>query len=237
MNKTLFVSDVHLSQQHPEITQRFIDFLNNKAWDCQALYILGDLFEYWIGDDAAVDELSVTIQTALKKLSDSGSQIFYLHGNRDFLIGEAFAQRCGMTLLTDPTLIEVDGQPVIIAHGDAQCTDDRPYQEFRKMVRNPEWQSQFLSQSIPDRIAYAQQAREKSAAHTQSVEQEITDVNTAAIEALLDSYPTASLLIHGHTHRPATHQHAEKTRIVLGDWYRVSSYLQAQAGQFQLIQY
>ena len=224
---TLFISDLHLDAARPHIVELFTRFLAGDARQADALYILGDLFESWIGDD---DDSPLALQVAqsLYALKQSGVPVFFMHGNRDFLLGEAYAKRAGMTLLDDPTVIEFGGQPTLLMHGDTLCTDDAAYQEFRAVVRNPDWQKQFRARSLSERHAFAAQARAESVKHTAGAKPEIIDVNQAAVLAAMRKHGVRTL-IHGHTHRPATHrfefdrQTAE--RIVLGDWYEQSSVL------------
>lgn len=220
---TLFISDLHLCDQQPDITRSFIQFCHNQAREARALYILGDFFEYWLGDDA-LDKTAKTAQSALRSLSDDGIRLYFMAGNRDFLLGSEFANSCGMTLLSEPHIIELNDEPVLLVHGDAECTDDIPYQQIRKQFRDPNWQQQFLSLPIPKRIEFAQQAREASREHTQSSDHMIMDVNLQAIDALFEQHQV-NTLIHGHTHRPAIHNHDGKRRIVLGDWHHQISYL------------
>jgi len=224
---TLFISDLHLDAARPHIVELFTRFIAAGARAAEALYILGDLFESWIGDD---DDSPLALQVAqsLYALKQSGVPVFFMHGNRDFLLGEAYAKRAGMTLLDDPTVIEFGGQPTLLMHGDTLCTDDAAYQEFRAVVRNPDWQKQFRARSLSERHAFAAQARAESVKHTAGAKPEIMDVNQAAVLAAMRKHGVRTL-IHGHTHRPATHrfefdgQVAE--RIVLGDWYEQSSVL------------
>ena len=224
---TLFISDLHLDDARPQITDLFIRFLANEARGADALYILGDLFESWIGDD---DDASLANRVAegLRALRDSGVPIHFMHGNRDFLLGLDYAKRAGMTLLTDPTLVDLHGEHTLLMHGDTLCTDDTEYQKFRTLVRNPVWQSQFLAKPLPERRAFAAQARGESRKHTAMKAAEIMDVNQTAVESALRIHGVRRL-IHGHTHRPATHRFEldgeAAERIVLGDWYEQSSVL------------
>ncbi len=230
---TLFISDLHLCNQQPQITRSFLNFCENKARDARALYILGDFFEYWLGDDA-VDQTAETAQQALSKLNQSGTEVFFMAGNRDFLLGQQFADACGMQVIEEPYLLHLDGRDILLVHGDAECTDDKPYQQVRSMLRNPEWQQQFLQMPIAKRIEFAQQARMQSKEHTQSSESEIMDVNPQAIDELFTRHQVKTM-IHGHTHRPAVHSMGEKQRIVLGDWHHQSSYLEWNGSSFNLI--
>ena len=233
MEHCLFISDCHLCDSRPHITQAFIAFLANTATNAQALYILGDLFEYWAGDDAIATGLHQPIIQALKKLSATGVQVFLMHGNRDFLLGEEFSSITDIRILPDPSLVTLFGKPVLLSHGDALCTDDIAYQAFRAEVRSTTWKRQFLNQPIAKRIAYIEELRAKSEQEKSSKSMEIMDVNANAVDALLREFGYPPLFIHGHTHRPSTHTHEldEKRceRWVLGDWYEQGSYLELSA--------
>lgn len=225
---TLFISDLHLDETRPGIIDVFCKFLRGEdAQNADALYILGDLFESWIGDDDDAP-LALTVAEELRALSRQDVPIYFMHGNRDFLLGNTYAERAGMHLLPDPTVINLDGQPTLLMHGDTLCTDDVEYQRFRAMVRDPAWQRKFLAQSLAKRKAFARQARGESRKHTATAKPEIMDVNQAAVEAAMRKHRVRRL-IHGHTHRPATHQFdldgSPAERIVLGDWYEQSSVL------------
>jgi UDP-2,3-diacylglucosamine hydrolase len=224
---TLFVSDLHLDDARPRIVELFTQFLGTQARSAQALYILGDLFESWIGDDDD-SALAREVAEALSALSKSGVPVFFMHGNRDFLLGKDYAQRAGMTLLNDPTIVEFNGERTLLMHGDTLCTDDIEYQKFRAQVRDPAWQKQFLARSLAERRAFAAQARAESRQHTSLAKPEIMDVNSTAVTAAMREHAVRAL-IHGHTHRPATHRFEldgeAAERIVLGDWYEQSSVL------------
>jgi UDP-2,3-diacylglucosamine hydrolase len=224
---TLFISDLHFDSSRPHIMRLFLDFLENEASRADALYILGDLFEAWIGDDAS-DEVGNLVADGLARLHDRGVPCFYIHGNRDFLLGDAYARRARMTLLHDPSVIEIEGERVLLMHGDTLCTDDAPYQLFRKQTHDPGWQRAFLSRPIDERRALAGQARAESRRYTKSVADVITDVNADAVWAALREHAVRRL-IHGHTHRPARHADTLEgnaaERIVLGDWYERGSVL------------
>lgn len=222
---TLFISDLHLEADRPEIGEQFLAFLEAEATDADALYILGDLFEYWIGDDDP-DPYYASMKEALASLTGRGVPVYFMHGNRDFMIGESFAAETGLRLMADPTIVNLYGRPVLLSHGDSLCTDDVKYQEVRKMTRNPAWQTAMLGRSVEERRAFAEQARSDSMAHGASIAEEIADVNQAAVEALLRRHEVLTLL-HGHTHRPAIHEFPldgrPAMRIVLGDWYEQGS--------------
>jgi UDP-2,3-diacylglucosamine hydrolase len=233
MDHSLFVSDLHLCESRPHITSAFMAFLADTASHAQALYILGDLFEYWAGDDAMASGAHQSIIRALKKLSRQNVQIYFMHGNRDFLLGEDFAKATGATFLADPSLITLYGKPVLLSHGDKLCTDDVAYQEFRKEVRSSAWQQQFLNQPLAKRIAYIEQLRAKSEQAKSTKSMQIMDVNAAELESMLGYFNYPPLFIHGHTHRPNKHtltlQGHSCERWVLGDWYEQGSYLKLSA--------
>lgn len=227
----LFVSDLHLDAARPQATAAFQRFLAGPARDAQALYILGDLFEAWVGDDDG-SALAAAIGSALRALADSGVHLYFLRGNRDFLLGSDYAARCGMRLLPDPCVVVLHGTPTLLMHGDLLCTADRDYQRFRAMVRAPQWQAQFLAQPLAARAAFAVSARQASQAHQQGLSESITDVEPTAVTHLLQRYGIARV-IHGHTHRPAIHTldlaGRAGQRIVLGDWYTQGSVLRIDA--------
>jgi UDP-2,3-diacylglucosamine hydrolase len=234
---TLFVSDLHLDAARPAITALFLDFLRDEAAHSDALYILGDLFEAWVGDDVE-GEPAATVRAALRALVDAGVPVYLMRGNRDFLVGQRFAADTGARLLPDPAVVPLYGEPTLLMHGDLLCTGDTAYQAFRAQVRDPRWQAQFLAQSLPAREAFAAKARAASQEHFRQIGQKdvgaggamdaITDVAPDAVAATLARYGVRRL-IHGHTHRPALHaldaqgRHAQ--RIVLGDWYTQGSVL------------
>lgn len=233
MNHCLFISDLHLCDSRPHITTAFIQFLEQIASKAQALYILGDLFEYWAGDDAIELGTHKPVIDALKQLSTSGVAIFLIHGNRDFLLAEGFSKATGVSILPDPSLINLYGKRVLLSHGDAQCTDDVAYQQFKAEVRSTKWQKQFLGQPLAKRIAYIEQLRSKSEQEKSTKSMQIMDVNATAVESLLAQYHFPAIFIHGHTHRPNQHLHAiaghKCARWVLGDWYEQGSYLMLNA--------
>jgi len=234
---TLFISDLHLDPARPHITDLFGKFIDAEARHAEALYILGDLFEAWVGDDDPSD-VGGFVATKLHGLRDAGVPVYFMRGNRDFLLGTAYADRAGMTILPDPAVVVLHGKPTLLMHGDLLCTDDVAYQQFRAQTRNPEWQRQFLSQPLPARLAFAEQARAASMAHqsglqTQGLMEAITDVAPATVEATLSRYGIDTL-IHGHTHRPKVHEHRGGRRIVLGDWYEQGSVLRVDADGAEL---
>jgi UDP-2,3-diacylglucosamine hydrolase len=233
---TLFISDLHLCASRPRINQLFFDFLATTARSADQLYILGDFFEYWAGDDDIDDPFNRSIIDAVSTLASSGVSIFLMHGNRDFLIGEKFCHAAGVTLLQDPTMIDRNGMRTMLMHGDTLCTDDVEYQNFRKQVRDPLWQRQFLAQPLAQRKAITEDLRRRSETEKQTKSLDIMDVTQASVAAALreHNYPR---LIHGHTHRPALHRHVVDgnhcERWVLTDWYEGGGYLRGDAGGLQ----
>lgn len=225
---TLFISDLHLDGSRPEITELFLEFLEEEAAKASALYILGDFFEVWIGDDD--DDLHhVQVMAGLKALSSSGVPVYFMHGNRDFLIGEKFAARTGVKLLADPTVIDLGGSPTLLMHGDTLCTDDLQYQKARRFLRNRLVQGIYLALPLSLRRRIAAYARAKSKTDTAAKASYIMDVNQKAVESVMAQHGVTRL-IHGHTHRPAIHrfksaERKDMERIVLGDWYEQSSIL------------
>ncbi|MDN5871617.1 MAG: UDP-2,3-diacylglucosamine diphosphatase [Nitrococcus sp.] len=231
----LFISDLHLDASRPAVIRLFIQFLRQTASKAQALYILGDLFEAWIGDDALRAEDAVI--SALRALSATGVALYVMRGNRDFLLGEGFSQATGAALLGDLHRIELDGVVVLMLHGDTLCTDDIEYQRFRAMVRDPRWQAQFLAKPAAQRLADAARAREESAKHNRSVDEAALDVSPGSVHRILREQGVRHM-IHGHTHRPSVHRFeldgAPAQRIVLGDWYEQGSCLVCERGCWQL---
>lgn len=228
---TLFISDLHLDAARPAATEAFLRLLAGEARAAEALYILGDLFEAWVGDDDP-GEPGASACAALRALAGAGVPVFLMRGNRDFLFGPAMAARSGATLLPDPCVIDLHGTPTLLMHGDLLCSDDVAYQAFRAQVRAPDWQANFLAQPLAARQAFAAQARAASQAHQQGVSEAITDVAPATVAATMARYGVTRL-IHGHTHRPAIHSlevdGRRATRIVLGDWYDQASVLRVSA--------
>ncbi|HBS26074.1 MAG TPA: UDP-2,3-diacylglucosamine diphosphatase, partial [Gammaproteobacteria bacterium] len=202
MSKTLFISDLHLDRERPEIIRLFADFLITQAPEADALYILGDLFEYWIGDDQSITGLEIIIEQ-LHTLT-SQTPVFFQHGNRDFLVGETFAKQTGILLLPETQMVDLYGQSALLMHGDSLCTDDIEYQKLRVMLRNNQWQTQFLSLAMDERVKQAMALRDQSVSETGAKSEDIMDVNQQSVEAALKQHQT-DLLIHGHTHRPAQH--------------------------------
>jgi len=233
---TLFISDLHLDASLPAITDQFLSFVDVRARRAKALYILGDLFEVWVGDDDP-DPDKRRVVTALRSLTTSGVPCYVMHGNRDFLIGRRFVSETGAQLLDDGALVEIDGERVLLMHGDVLCTDDHSYQRLRRIVRNPLLQWVVHRLSLASRQALAARMRAGSQMHTQSTAAEIMDVNDAAVRAAFHGTGVRTL-IHGHTHRPAIHElevdGRQCRRIVLGDWHQNGSVLDWQSGEARL---
>jgi UDP-2,3-diacylglucosamine hydrolase len=231
---TLFLSDLHLADAQPGITRLFLDFLRGPARAAQAIYILGDLFEYWAGDDDIDDPLNREIAEALRNVTDQGVKVAFMAGNRDFLVGKDFARRSGVTLLDEAVVVDVEGEPTLLMHGDTLCTDDAAYMQFRAMVRKPEYIAQFLLQPLAARKAQIAAIRARSEADKQVKAAAIMDVNPDAVQAAFRTHGVRTM-IHGHTHRPADHAHRVDdttcTRIVLADWHASrGEYLRCEPG-------
>ncbi len=225
----IFISDLHLCASRPQITSAFLQFLSSIAKKAKALYILGDLFEYWAGDDDIDDDFHQEIIQGFKTLANAGVPIYLMHGNRDFLITDIFCHAANIQLVNDPTCINLNGKPTLLSHGDELCTDDTAYQAFRLQVRNKAWQAQFMNQTLAARKSQIEAIRLRSEQEKSNKSAEIMDINHDALSRLLKQYDYPPLLIHGHTHRPNQHQLVidgrEITRWVLGDWYEQGSYL------------
>lgn len=217
----LFVSDVHLHPSLPRTTDAFLAFLHHHAAHAQQLYLMGDLFEYWAGDDDIDEPLHRAVIEAIREVSNEGVAVFWIAGNRDFLVGAQFAAAAGLTQLSDPYVATISGQRMVLTHGDAYCTDDQPYMAFRAQVRDPAWQRAFLQQPLAQRKNIIEALRDQSREAQRSKSMAIMDVNDAAIASLFAQTGT-DLMIHGHTHRPARHVSMrgdeKRTRIVLPDW-------------------
>ena len=224
---TLFISDLHLSGERASITELFIKFLDQRASNADALYILGDLFEVWPGDDMIQPDYEQSI-SKMKQLTDNGLPLFVMQGNRDFLMAEKFAEVSGATLIEDPTVIELYGTSTLLMHGDTLCTDDVDYQKFRAMVRDPRWKEEFFTKPNEERLAMTTKYRKMSKDETAKKSMDVMDVNQLTVEqVMLDK--NIHQLIHGHTHRPAIHDftvdNKDMKRIVLGDWFKQGSVL------------
>lgn len=224
----LFVSDLHLCESRPEMSRIFFAFLRGPARTAGSLYILGDLFEYWAGDDDLDDPFNASVVSELADCSRAGVAISVMHGNRDFLLGESFAGSCDVRLVADPCAVEIAGTPTLLLHGDTLCTDDADYQRFRAEVRTADWKRRFLSLPLAERKRQITALRERSESEKKRKTAEIMDVNGATVEQVLrdHGYPR---LVHGHTHRPARHEYLVDgrrcERWVLADWYRSGSFL------------
>ncbi len=225
---SLFISDLHLTSARPGANARFFRFLLDTAPRAEALCILGDFFEAWVGDDDLDDPLHGRIAMALRELTLGGTRLHVMHGNRDFLLGETFCRATGASLLAEPHVVDLYGTPTLLLHGDALCTDDLDYQQFRRMVREPAWQAAFLARPLAERHALARELRAKSEQVKGGKRPEIMDANA---EAVLDAFRRHGVgrMIHGHTHRPARHAHdvdgRPSERWVLPDWYDTGGYL------------
>jgi UDP-2,3-diacylglucosamine hydrolase len=238
---TLFISDLHLDDSRPHVTDLFLRFLRRDARGAKALYILGDLFEAWVGDDDPAP-IGAAVAQGLRDVADAGTRVYFMRGNRDFLLGADYATRAGMQVLPDPSVILLDGRPTLLLHGDLLCTADAGYMAFRAQTRDPAWQSGFLAQPLAARLAFAQQAREQSR-NAQSALREagtmetITDVAPSTVSEYFGRYGV-DLMIHGHTHRPAIHAldvgGRACRRVVLGDWYEQGSVLRVSNGELTL---
>jgi len=232
----LLISDLHLQEERPDITRAFVDLLDGRARHAEALYILGDFFEAWIGDDA-MTPFQASICQALRALSDSGTQVFLMHGNRDFLLGQAFCKAAGCTLLADPSVVEMGGEPVLLMHGDSLCTRDLAYMKMRRYLRNP--LSLWILRHLPlsTRQKLARKLRSESRAQTRMKANEIVDVTAEEVPRIMQQFGVRTL-VHGHTHRPAIHKlvvgDQPARRIVLGDWDRQGWALQVDEQGFQL---
>ncbi|MGH1485489.1 MAG: UDP-2,3-diacylglucosamine diphosphatase [Cellvibrionaceae bacterium] len=235
----LFISDLHLSPTRPNITKAFLHFLSTQAKGAEALYILGDFFDAWVGDDDNTSEYN-NIRQALKNYCDSGTTLYFMHGNRDFLLGEDFITSTGATLLSDPTVITLGSEKTLLMHGDSLCTKDTDYMAFREMVRNPTWQATMLAKSLEERKALAAQLRETSQSMNSIKAEDIMDVTPAEVISEMTKH-RCSRLIHGHTHRPARHStpidDKAGERIVLGDWHDQGWYLLAKGPTLELISF
>ncbi|MDB3950612.1 UDP-2,3-diacylglucosamine diphosphatase [Gammaproteobacteria bacterium] len=212
-----FISDLHLSESMPSVTEGFFKFLQTAEQELSYLYILGDLFEAWVGDDDD-SKLATMVMREINHATRNGLEIFFIHGNRDFLCGESFAEQSNLTLLPDPFFLNFFDLKIALSHGDDFCTEDLEYIEFKKEVRSPKWQKEFLQKPLNERLSIASNMRDASQKNNSSKEVSIMDVTQAAIEDFFEEHHI-DLLIHGHTHRPKTHKTNTGKRIVLGDWH------------------
>ena len=237
---SLFVSDLHLAEERPEANERFIEFVEGKARSADALYILGDFFEYWIGDDDLDEPFNAIIAGMLRRLSQHGVPVYVMHGNRDFLLGERFCAATGSVLLEDPSVVHLGGESILVMHGDTLCTDDLEYQAWRRTARSEQWQREFLSKPRAERRSMILGMREKSKAVTQAKPADIMDVNQAAVAEALQRHGVRRL-VHGHTHRPGRHDVAMASgpgeRWVLPDWYGRGGYLEIASSAARLVRF
>ncbi|TCV90864.1 UDP-2,3-diacylglucosamine diphosphatase [Sulfurirhabdus autotrophica] len=238
MPHTLFISDTHLCISRQHTNTLFFDFLRNTATKAESLYVLGDLFEYWPGDDDIDEPLHTEVASAFSQLKDRGVALFLMHGNRDFLVGEKFCKAAGMTLLKDPYLFDLHGTSTLLMHGDTLCTDDIAYIAFRDQVRNPAWQAAFLAKPLAERKMIIEGLRESSKQAQTQKSTEIMDVTNEAVQNTLRIY-NYPRLIHGHTHRPAKHAETVDGKIcerwVLPDWYEHGGYLRCDSSGCEMI--
>ena len=211
-----FISDLHLDHKREDIKKAFFKFLESEAYEFKNLYILGDLFEVWIGDDFE-DDFTNQVISKLKKFSQSNKNIYIMHGNRDFLLGEKFAEKCGAKLIPDPLILDGKGKKIMLSHGDIFCTDDLEYQDFKEKVRNEKWKIEFLSKNLRDREEIAKNLRQESAVKNTKKQDYLMDVNKSEVEKIAQENKI-EILIHGHVHRPKIHNEVFGQRIVLGDW-------------------
>ena len=234
----LFISDLHLTPERPEANERFFEFIEGKARGAEALYVLGDLFEGWLGDDAIVERFNAVIAGFFAGLSRAGTKLYVMHGNRDFLIGERFCKETGARLLDDPTVVEIDGAPTLLMHGDTLCTDDVEYQSWRSKSRAPAFMAAFLAKPLEERRAMSVAMREKSKEVIAGKAAEIMDVNAGAVREAFHRHGV-SRLVHGHTHRPGHHElevdGRRCERWVLPDWYGRGGYLEIIRGKPRLV--
>ena len=238
---TLFISDLHLDESRPQVADLFLRFLHDEARGARSLYILGDLFEAWVGDDDPTP-VGTAVASGLRAVAGAGTPVHFMRGNRDFLVGAGFAGRAGMSLLADPCVIVLDGRPALLMHGDLLCTADAGYMAFRAQTRDPKWQARFLAQPLAARLAFAAAAREQSRSHQAALQdagtmETITDVTPATVDEHFARFGV-DLMIHGHTHRPAIHDLRAGgrpcRRVVLGDWYEQGSVLRVRGGELSL---
>ena len=240
MTTSLFISDLHLDPGRPEGIQLFEDFIRQKAADADQLFILGDLFEYWLGDDTSEHCGYQPIGESLVTLSSHNTRVYFMHGNRDFLVGKDFASSFGGSLLQDPSKFKLGETDALLMHGDSLCTDDIAHQQFREQTRNSEWQQAILSKSISEREELARQLRIQSMQGNAEKPESIMDVNQTAVESMMKEH-SVRLLIHGHTHRSAIHEVQLEGnmayRIVLGDWYKKGNYLVHDENGYRLMSF
>lgn len=228
-----FISDLHLEQNKPHLTKAFENFINSKVNSHDELFILGDFFEQWIGDDNE-DNFIKGIKNILKLKTAEGLKIYFMHGNRDFLIGDKFCKDVGAKLLKDPFIFNLNGKKIMLMHGDSLCTDDRDYQEFRNLVRNKDWQKDFLSKDLKERKEVAKSLREISSLENKTKDEAIMDVNQDEVLRIIENH-SLDVLIHGHTHRPYIHDENGVPRMVLGDWGDFLWFIESSKGDLNLV--
>ena len=228
-----FISDLHLEQNKPHLTKAFENFINSKVNSHDELFILGDFFEQWIGDDNE-DNFIKGIKNILKLKTTEGLKIYFMHGNRDFLIGDKFCKDVGAKLLKDPFIFNLNGKKIMLMHGDSLCTDDRDYQEFRNLVRNKDWQKDFLSKDLKERKEVAKSLREISSLENKTKDEAIMDVNQDEVLRIIENH-SLDVLIHGHTHRPYIHDENGVPRMVLGDWGDFLWFIESSKGDLNLV--
>jgi len=238
MKDIVFISDLHLAPERPQIIELFLRFADEVAAGADELYILGDFLEYWLGDDDPSPALKPVFDKIIELSEEHQTKVFFMHGNRDFLVGNGLAERCHFELIDDPYKINIQGQDVLLMHGDTLCTDDIEYQKFRQVVRSEQWQQDVLSKSLEERIQIAKNLRDQSKKSTKEKEETIMDVNQQETDKTFIEN-NVDRIIHGHTHRPAIHHKVindlDTTRVVLGDWFETGSYLRVNdSSEFKL---
>jgi len=238
--RALFISDLHLSEERPEANERFFSFMEAEAAAAGALYVLGDLFEYWIGDDDLDDPFNAVLAGFFRRLAATGTRVHLMHGNRDFLLAQGFCRATGADLIPDPALVALDGENVLLMHGDTLCTDDLDYQNWRRTARSSAWQAEFLGKSVGERRRAVRGLREKSKEVIQAKPAEIMDVNEETVREAFRRHGVRQL-VHGHTHRPGQHRLVvdgeERSRWVLPDWYGRGGYLEIKDGKPRLVRW
>lgn len=228
-----FISDLHLEQNKPHLTKAFKNFIDSKVNLHDELFILGDFFEQWIGDDNE-DDFIKSVKNILKDKTAKGLTVYFMHGNRDFLIGDKFCKEVGAILLDDPYIINLEEKKIMLMHGDSLCTDDEDYQNFRNLVRNKDWQEDFLSKDLKERKEVAKNLREISSLENQTKDENIMDVNQSEVLKIIENH-SVDVLIHGHTHRPFIHDENGVPRMVLGDWGDFLWFIESSEGNLNLL--
>ena len=228
-----FISDLHLEQNKPHLTKAFENFIDSKVNLHDELFILGDFFEQWIGDDNE-DDFIKSVKNILKDKTAKGLTVYFMHGNRDFLIGDKFCKEVGAILLDDPYIINLEEKKIMLMHGDSLCTDDEDYQNFRNLVRSKDWQEDFLSKDLKERKEVAKNLREISSLENQTKDENIMDVNQSEVLKIIENH-SVDVLIHGHTHRPFVHDENGVPRMVLGDWGDFLWFIESSEGNLNLL--